>query len=232
MSEKDKTLPPRVVILVVVFIVLVPMLPLIIPWKWDWWEGWVYAIVCMFGFILSRYLAWRKNPDILAERGKFLQHENTEPFDKLLSPLLGLTGGLIPITAGLDARFGAPMQVSVFIKILSIVLFLTGYAIGCYALIANRFFSGMVRIQADRGQHVISSGPYRWVRHPGYAGALLSYIAIPFMLESPWTFFPVALTFIILFVRAALEDKTLQEKLEGYREYTQKVHYRLIPGIW
>jgi len=232
MVEKEKVLTPRVAILVVVFIVLVPLLPLIIPWKWNWWEGWVYALASIFGFMLSRYLAWRKNPDIITERGKFLQHENTEPFDKLLSPLLGLTGGLIPITAGLDARFGLDVTFSPVVKALSVILFLVGYVIGSYALIENRFFSGMVRIQDDRGQHVISSGPYRWVRHPGYSGALLSYIATPFMLESLWTFIPVALTFIILCVRTALEDKTLQEKLEGYRSYAQKVRYRLIPGIW
>jgi protein-S-isoprenylcysteine O-methyltransferase Ste14 len=90
----------------------------------------------------------------------------------------------------------------------------------------------MVRIQDDRGQHVIDTGPYSWVRHPGYSGAMITYIAVPFLLESLWAFIPVALAFIFLFMRTSLEDKALQEKLAGYQDYTRKVKYRLIPGIW
>jgi len=232
MSEKEKTLTPRVAILVFVFIILAPMLPILISWQWNWWEAWVYALGSILGFIISRYLAWRKNPDILAERGKFLQHDNPEPFDKILSPLLGLAGGLIPVVAGLDARFGPTIEFGPAIKALSVVLFVGGYVLGSYALIENRFFSGMVRIQDDRGQHVVDTGPYSWVRHPGYSGALITYIALPFLLESLWTFLPVTLTFIIIFVRTALEDKVLQEKLEGYQNYSQNIRYRLIPGIW
>ncbi len=232
MSTKEKTLTPRVIIMVFIFIVLVPFLPLLISWQWDWWEAWFYALVSILGFVISRYLAWRRNPDILAERGKFLQHDNPEPFDKLLSPLLALVGGLIPIAAGLDARFGPAVEFGAIIKAISVVLFIGGYVLGSYALITNAFFSGMVRIQEDRDQHVITTGPYQWVRHPGYSGALITYIATPFLLESLWTFIPVALSFVILFTRTALEDKALQEKLIGYRAYAQKVRYRLIPGIW
>lgn len=232
MNKKEKKLTPLVIIQVFVFIFLVPFLPLLISWQWDWWEAWFYALVSILGFIISRYLAWRRNPDILAERSKFLQHDNPEPFDKILSPLLGLVGGLIPIAAGLDARFGLAVEFGLVVKAASVVLFLAGYVLGSYALIENAFFSGMVRIQEDRNQHVVNTGPYKWVRHPGYSGALITYIATPFLLESLWTFVPVALSFVILFLRTALEDKTLQVKLEGYREYAQKVRDRLIPGIW
>jgi protein-S-isoprenylcysteine O-methyltransferase Ste14 len=90
----------------------------------------------------------------------------------------------------------------------------------------------MVRIQSERGQHVITSGPYRWVRHPGYAGAVLTYIATPLLFESGWTVLPVISTIIIIIVRTALEDRTLKEKLEGYQAYAHKVPYRLFPGLW
>lgn len=232
MAEKTKIFTPKSILMVLFFIIVVPMLPMIIPWQWDWWEAWVYAGINIFGFIISRYLAGRKNPDLLVERGQFLQHQNPEPWDKTLSPLLGLGGGLMPITAGLDARFGPSAQFGSGIKILAIAVMLVGFVIGSYALIANRFFSGMVRIQSDRGQHVIDTGPYRWVRHPGYAGSLLTYPVIPLLLDSWWTFIPVILTIVILVVRTKLEDQALQEKLEGYREYTQRVRYRLIPGVW
>jgi len=232
MPVKEKILTPRVAFQSIVFIVLVPMLSLIISWQWDWWEAWFYAMVYILGFLISRYLAWRKNPDILAERSKFLQHENPEQFDTIISPIMGITAGIIPAIAGLDARFDAAIQFGAVIKTLSIILFLAGWILGSYALIENRFFSGMVRIQKDRGQHLVDTGPYRYVRHPGYVGGLLTYIATPFLLDSLWSLIPVVLTIVLLLLRTALEDKILQEKLEGYRGYAQKVRYRLIPGIW
>ena len=232
MAEKEKVLTPRVVIMLLVFIVIVPMLPLLISWQWDWWEAWAYAGINILGFAISRFLAGRKNPDLLVERGKYLDHQNPETFDKLLSPLLGIVGALMPISAGLDMRFGPSASFGMVVKVVSLVVMVLGFALGSYALIANRFFSGMVRIQSDRGQHVVTGGPYRWVRHPGYAGALLSYLAGPFLLDSWWTMIPVALSFLILFIRTALEDRTLQEKLAGYEEYAQNVRYRLIPGVW
>lgn len=232
MSEQQKIITPRVLIMLLVFIVGVPMLPLMISWQWHWWEAWVYAGVSIFGFAVSRYLAGRQHPDLLVERGQFLQNPDPEPWDKYLSPLLALGGGMIPLTAGLDMRFGPSAQFSLLIKVLVIIVLLIGYFLASYALIANRFFSGMVRIQSERGHNVVSSGPYRWMRHPGYAGALISYLAIPFLLDSWWTLIPVLITLTVIFIRTGLEDRALQEKLDGYRDYAQKVRYRLIPGVW
>ena len=232
MNEKQKILTPRVVLMLTIFIIGVPMLPLLISWQWDWWEAWVYAAINILGFIISRYLAGRQHPDLLAERGQFLQHKNPEPWDKILSPLLGLGGGLIPLVAGLEARFGQVVYFSLVVKVFSIIVILAGFVIGSYALIANRFFSGMVRIQNERGHHVIKTGPYRWVRHPGYAGSLLTYPVIPLLLDSVWAFIPVFFTIAILVVRTYLEDRALKKKLEGYQEYAQEVRFRLIPGVW
>lgn len=232
MAGKSKVLTPRVVVMLLVFIVGVPLLPLLISQQWGWWEAWLYAAICIFGFVISRYLAGRRNPDLLVERGQFLQNPDPETWDKWLSALLALGSGVIPLAAGLDMRFGPSAQFSLPSKLIAISALLGGYALGSYALIANSFFSGMVRIQSDRGHHVVSSGPYRWMRHPGYAGALISYLATPFLLESWWTLLPVAFTLAVIIIRTGLEDRTLQEKLEGYRDYTQEVHYRLIPGVW
>ena len=109
---------------------------------------------------------------------------------------------------------------------------ITGLALSTYAIIENRYFSSVVRIQHDRGHHVISSGPYRWIRHPGYTGIILTYITVPFFLDSIWSIIPALFLTIILVIRTTMEDKTLQDELEGYLEYAKRVQYRLFPGIW
>jgi len=232
MENQSKTISPRVVVLMLFFVVVIPFLPLLISQQWDWWEAWVYAIIGILGFAISRVLAARRHPDLLTERARFLQHEDAKPWDKFLSPLLGLGGGVIPLVAGLDAVFDWSPMFSMPIKILALVIILAGYALASYALIENRFFSGMVRIQTERGHQVVSGGPYRWVRHPGYAGALLSYLATPLFLDSRWAFLPAIFITIVLVIRTSLEDKALQDELEGYRDYARRVRYRLLPRVW
>jgi protein-S-isoprenylcysteine O-methyltransferase Ste14 len=146
----------------------------------------VYAGVHTLGFVVSRGLAARRHPDLLAERARSMQCENAEPWDKLLAPLVGLGGGLIPLVVGLDARFGWSGSFPLALKLAALVVMLAGWALGTYALVENRFFSGVVRIQRDRDHRVVTGGPYRWVRHPGYAGALLTYLATPIFLEAAW----------------------------------------------
>ena len=232
MNNQQRTISPRVVVQMLFFVVAIPFLPLLISWRWDWWEAWVYAIICILGFAISRVLAARRHPDLLAERARFMQHENAKPWDKLLAPLLGLGGGLVLLVAGLDALFDWSPAFSLPVKIVSLAIILAGYVLGSYALIENRFFSGMVRIQTDRGHHVVSSGPYRWMRHPGYAGALLTYLATPLFLDSRWAFLPAVLLTILLVIRTGLEDRVLQDELEGYCDYAGRVRYRLLPGVW
>ena len=157
MEKSEKIITPKSLLLVFLFIVVIPLLPLFISWQWDWWEAWAYALINIFGFALSRLLAGRKHPDLIRERSRYLQHPNPEPWDKSLSPILGLWGALMPITAGLDARFDLSADFSLAIKLLSLIVFLLGFVLSSYALIENRFFSGMVRIQTERDHHVINS---------------------------------------------------------------------------
>ena len=175
-----------------------------------------------------------RHPDLLAERAKFAEHQDAKPWDKVLARLVGLGGAWIPLTAGFDMKYGwSETGYSTSVELAALFVIVTGYAIGSWALLENQFFSGVVRIQKERDHHVISSGPYAWVRHPGYAGALLTYFATPLLLDSPWTFVPVVFFVGVLVIRTALEDRTLQEELPGYKEYaTQKTKYRLLPGIW
>jgi protein-S-isoprenylcysteine O-methyltransferase Ste14 len=232
MNDQPKLISPRVVVQVLLFVVVIPFLPLLISRRWEWWEAWVYAISAILGFAISRLLAGRRYPDLLAERARLLQHENAESWDRVLAPLVGLGGGLIPLVAGLNALFAWSPTFTLPVKIVSLVIILAGYLLASYALIENRYFSGVVRIQTDRGHQVVSSGPYRWIRHPGYAGALLSYLATPVFLDAPWAFLPAVFLTVMLVIRTRLEDRTLQDRLEGYHDYARRVRYRLLPGVW
>lgn len=96
----------------------------------------------------------------------------------------------------------------------------------------NRYFSAVARIQEDRGQQVVTSGPYRFVRHPSYAGTLLASLAWPLMLDAAWALIPGTAMAVALVVRTALEDQMLREELEGYQSYAERTPSRLIPGVW
>ena len=161
-----------------------------------------------------------------------LDHADAQPWDKLLAPLVGLGGALIPLCVGLETLFHSLIPISAPIKIGGLVLILAGYVLGTWALMTNRFFSGMVRLQTDRGHTVVTSGPYQWVRHPGYLGALITYLGTPFFLDARWALLAVFLISVALVVRTQLEDQFLQQQLAGYAEYAKKVKFRLLPGIW
>ena len=232
MQNSDRKISLRAILQVFLYLFLFPMLPLLLSERWDWWEAWFFALSCILSFVISRALVMRKYPDLLAERGKFLEHKDAQSWDKILAPLVGLGGNLVPLTVGLEAYYGQVHVFSLPLKLIAMLVYLAGFAWGAYALLENRFFSGMVRLQTDRGHQVVTGGPYRFMRHPGYAGALLTYFAIPFFLDSVWAFLPAAFMLAVLVIRTRLEDIFLQAELPGYKEYAQSVHYRLIPGIW
>lgn len=232
MESKAKILSVRVILQVVFFVVLLPFLPVLIARVWSWWEGWAYGALGLGSFVVSRYLASRKSPDIIKERAKFMEHENAQSWDKPILAVAGVTGIFVAVVAGLDKLWGWTETFSLSWRLLALIMVTAGYAFSSYALIVNRFFSGMVRLQTDRGHYVISSGPYRWVRHPGYAGALLAYLFVPVLLNSWWAFIPTLITVALYVVRTQLEDRFLQENLDGYREYAGRVRYRLLPGVW
>ena len=232
MNNKQSLISPRVIGQLIFFIVVIPFLPLLISRQWDWWEAWAYAILYILGFVVSRVLVARRHPDLIAERAHYMQQENTKSWDKLLSLFLGFGGIVVMLVAGFDALYNWSPPYSLPVKIISMFALLLGYALGSYALIENRFFSGTVRLQTERGHQVITSGPYRLVRHPGYAGALLTYLATPLFLDSSWAFLPIMFTVILMIIRTYLEDRFLQNELEGYSDYTKRVRYRLLPRVW
>ena len=232
MSNQQKRVSPGSVAVMLLIVFGLPFLPLLITSRWDWWEAWLYAGISIVGFVVSRWLAARRNPGLLTERARFLRMPDAQPFDKVLAPLVGVGGGLLPLVAGVEARLDTSPGFSLALKGLALALILAGYVLASYALVANQFFSGMVRLQTDRGHHVVSSGPYRWIRHPGYAGAMITYLPTAILLDSTWAFVPATLIVIILIIRTGLEDQFLQAELDGYRAYAARVLHRLLPGVW
>jgi protein-S-isoprenylcysteine O-methyltransferase Ste14 len=211
----------------------VPIILLVCGWDLHWWQAWVFFVLIVTAGIGGRLWAEYRHPGIMAERYKSFKAQDVKPWDKVVGPLMALSLSFpLVIVAGLDHHFAWSPFFPVWINLLGFVLLALGYAFASWALTENRFFSTLVRIQKDREHEVCDSGPYRIVRHPGYAGNLLALPGIVLALGSVWTLIPVVIAIIITLIRTELEDRTLQEELKGYKAYVQQVRYRLIPGIY
>jgi protein-S-isoprenylcysteine O-methyltransferase Ste14 len=201
--------------------------------RWNWLAGWLFGLTLLISIILSRVLVAVKSPGLLAERARWVRGERTEGWDQILLPIVGVYGPLaVLVVAGLDERFGWPPPIAPWVQVIAYALVVAGFAFAAWAMVANRFFSAVVRIQTDRGQTVVTSGPYRFVRHPGYAGGMLAWLAAPLALASLWALLPAALIAFALVTRTILEDRMLRSDLPGYAEYAQRTRARLLPGVW
>ena len=198
--------------------------------SWRWPLAWAYLLGYGLVLILGSIFAIHRDPEFTSERTQ--AKEGTKTWDKWLSgPLFSPLWLGLYIVAGLDRRYGwSPSWTPA--AALAVVVSALGYALPVWAMAANRFYGRFVRIQTERGHTVVDTGPYRYVRHPGYAGMIVFMLATALALESLWALIPAALVAAVLVIRTALEDRTLLEELPGYREYAQRVHYRLVPGVW
>jgi len=198
--------------------------------RMDWWPAWAVLAV-MAGWIAATAAAiLRTNPSLLAER--LGPRKGSKTWDTAIMSVVGILQLARYIIAGLDQRNGWTGGFPDGAQIAALAACAAGYALFVWATASNAFFSQIVRIQTERGHQVASGGPYRWVRHPGYAGAILYELVVAILLESWWAFIPSFLSACLLVLRTALEDRTLQADLTGYAEYAQKVRWRLLPGVW
>jgi len=228
-----QTASPKYLVGLIIMYLLVPLVLLICGWDLGWWQAWVFSPLIVVVGIGGRLWAERLHPGLLAERAKLDKAPDVKPWDKVLAPLMAVSLSFpLVIVAGLDHRFGWSPVFPVWLNILGFILIAPGYAFAGWALVENRFFSSVVRIQTDRGHVVCDSGPYRIVRHPGYAGNILPLAGIVLALSSIWTLIPAIVALIITVIRTTLEDRTLQDELPGYRDYARRVRYRLIPGVF
>lgn len=193
---------------------------------WDYWQAWVFlAIVLVPTFVLLIILLV-KDPDTLRRR---MKHKEADAGQDKIIKLSGFVLSLAFLLPGFDKRWGWS-HLPVWVVIAADVVCLGGYLVFMLVLRENRFASRVVEVQ--EGQKVISSGPYAVVRHPMYVGMLLLYLACPLALGSAWAFIPALLMIPVLVLRIRSEEKILMTELPGYAAYTEKVKYRLVPGLW
>jgi protein-S-isoprenylcysteine O-methyltransferase Ste14 len=217
----------QVAILLPILVVL-----LLVPaGQYDWAMGWVFLGSYLTGIFFSALLPVFAHRDLAVERRE--PPPGAKSWDKRLLDLYYLFSLVLTLPlAGLDKRFGWSPPMHIGVQLVAMIPFLLGYVLSCWAMAVNPFFSALVRIQEDRGHRVITSGPYRFVRHPAYLGWITTTLTSALVLGSLWALIPAACAAAVLVVRTILEDRTLVEELDGYGEYANQVRYRLLPGIW
>lgn len=232
-NKTVQSVSPRQWFRLVVVHLLIPLVLFLCAGTFYWWQAWTYSILILIAGIGGRIWAERRHPGLTAERQNMESIQNAKPWDKVLAPLMAFSIVFpMVVVAGLDHRFNWSSEFPLWANLVGLILISFGYSYAAWAFVENRFFSSVVRIQTERGHQVCSSGPYRFVRHPGYAGNALALFGIIFALNSLWTLIPAAVALVITVVRTALEDQTLLKELPGYQDYAKDVQYRLIPWIY
>ncbi|MFZ5445101.1 MAG: methyltransferase family protein [Myxococcota bacterium] len=202
---------------------------LLLPGGLDFTEGWV-ALGLYFAAMLTGglFVAWR-NPEVVLERSRM--GKNTRGWDKVWAVAYGVTSLGVFVVAGLDHRFGWS-ALPWWAKAIGAVGLLVSMALTFWAMDSNRFLATTVRIQDERGHQVATGGPYAFVRHPMYAGMLVSLATSPALLDSTVAWIPAGVSMVLVVIRTALEDAMLRQELAGYADYAQRTRFRLLPGVW
>jgi protein-S-isoprenylcysteine O-methyltransferase Ste14 len=211
-------------------VVMVALFLFLSAGRWDWAMGWALVGITALWVIATGLVVIPRYPELLAER--LGPRKGGKTWDTAVMGLVGLGTIARCIVAGLDVRYGWTTGMPLALQVIGFVITVLSYALVVWATGSNAFFSLTVRIQKERGHAVATGGPYRFVRHPSYVGGILIELAVPIMLGSWWALIPGGLDAILFIVRTALEDRTLQKELDGYKDYAARVRYRLLPGVW
>lgn len=193
-------------------------------------RGWIYFSMYFIISIITISVMFSNHAETLSERGK--KHENTKSWDKVFLGIYAPSAFyIIYIVAGLGVRFQWPILSKTFMYI-GVVLYVVSTILGVWPMMENKHFESTSRIQDDRNQTVITTGPYRLVRHPGYSSIIIWAVSVPMIFGSVYTGIVSAIIIVTITIRTYFEDPMLQKELHGYLEYANKVKYRLIPFIW
>jgi protein-S-isoprenylcysteine O-methyltransferase Ste14 len=197
----------------------------------DWPMAWAFTGVYLVTLVYMTWYLQKTDPEMIQER--FERRAGTKGWDIVFVQFIKLFSSLgIWVVAGLDFRNTWSPTLSIPLQIAALVVWVLGFGVMFWSMAANTFFGAHVRIQDDRGHRPVSGGPYQYVRHPGYVGMIVNALATPLALGSLWALIPAGLAVLLLVIRTALEDKTLQAELTGYKDYAGQVRFRLLPGLW
>ena len=195
-----------------------------------WWPGWALIVLTAAWIVATAIVIIRNSPDLLAER--LGPRKGAKRWDTTLMSIHGILQLGVLVLSGLDHRYGWSAGISTGAQIAALIVCSLGYALVVWATASNAFFSQIVRIQTERGHTVVTGGPYQLVRHPAYAGGILTQVATPVLLGSWWALLLGIFDALLFILRTFLEDRTLKADLPGYLEYTRDVRCRLMPGVW
>ncbi len=196
----------------------------------DWWPAWAVVGVWVIWFAATDSVLLRSSPALMAER--MSPPKDAKSWDRVIVSLMRLAQLARYILAGFDQHYGWTGSFPLSAQITALVVSLLSSGLFAWAMASNLYFSQVVRIQSDRGHAVATQGPYRFVRHPGYAAMILLEFGLSTLLASWWAIAAAGLCAALLILRTALEDRTLQAELSGYADYARQVRYRLLPGVW
>jgi protein-S-isoprenylcysteine O-methyltransferase Ste14 len=194
-------------------------------------RAWLAFGAHFVGAIVGAALMLKFAPGLANQRASV--REGTKSWDKaVLIIYFSLFLLVIPIVAGLDVGRYRWSQLGIDYAVGGLFLYAAFFILFYWSMLMNEHFEGTARIQFDRNHKVVMNGPYRFVRHPGYVAMVFLSLADPLIIGSLYSLIPSAVAVAVVFVRTSLEDRMLQNELEGYSEYSKRVKHRLIPGIW
>jgi protein-S-isoprenylcysteine O-methyltransferase Ste14 len=199
--------------------------------RWDWIEGWLFFFLYM-AYVVG-ILLWLSyhDPGLLEERGMKMAPDVPLRERLILLAIFFLTFAMIGV-ATLDSGRMGWSEVPLPVQVVAWLIIIPAAALPAWALVVNTYASTVSRIQSERDQRVIRDGPYRYLRHPLYAGAILFELALPVALGSWWALIPGALATLLFIIRTTLEERMLRANLAGYDDYRRQTRYRLLPGVW
>lgn len=196
----------------------------------DYVPGWICLSVMVIGFsAVSAYVA-KRTPSLIQRRMK--AGVGTPVWDRVFVIIVQFLFVAILVVGGLDAGRYRWTSLALSLEVTGLIFMVSGMFVLAWAMGQNPHFETTVRIQTDQNHRVIESGPYRIVRHPGYVGGIVLFVGMALVLDSAWALLPAFLSAANLVARTWAEDRFLQENLKGYREFTHRTRWRLMPGLW
>jgi protein-S-isoprenylcysteine O-methyltransferase Ste14 len=222
----------RMVVQTTIWLAAMGVMLFVAAGDWGWPQGWVFlGEIAISSFALGFWLAWH-DPALLMTRLSAPVRRDQRPWDRAFMAAAALVFVSWLVVCALDARRFRWSIVPLWAEALGALLIALCMIVVWQTFRFNSFAAPQVRVQTDRGQRVITDGPYRIVRHPMYAGALLMFVGTPLLLGSWWglLFLPIAVVGIGF--RAVGEERMLCRELAGYEEYARRVRYRMVPGFW